>query len=621
MRALTACLILASAAAAESSLPPTTVPLDSLAGFRSPTANWQLAGGLGGDPRTEKFLSPLPGSGVLINNPAPGARGHLFSTWEHGDLELDLDFLMPPGSNSGVYLMGRYEVQLLDSWGVKVPTPADCGGIYQRWDAARGKNHEGFEGTAPRANASRAPGLWQHLHIEFHAPRFDAAGRKTAPARFVKVELNGFVIHENVEVSGPTRSAAFPDEVPLGPLMIQGDHGPVAVRAIAFKQFDPAKRILVEDLAYKHYTTMPREKLGEYDSTAPDSQGKAARLASDDVVKAGKFVLVYTGTLVAPDSGTYAFHAAADRGPDPVRVLIDGQPAVEPFEQGGHSIPLNLTAGPHAFRLDYVHSSSRKPGFKFSVEGPGISRQELSAPKPAKAGDEDAGGSRPSRLPIAPAADRIRLQRSFVPFEPKKRLYAINVGTPDGLHYAYDFDTAALLRVWRGEFLDTFELWDGRGENQLAKPAGPALTLSARPVLALLEDSAHDWPDQPDAMWSSQGYQLERNGQPVFRFRLATLSATDRIAPAAATHGLTRTLVVTGERTSWESWVLLAEAERISPQPGGRGYIVGDRAYYIDLAADSAVQPLVRTRHGRQQLVVPISNATLGKPIIYTLVW
>jgi len=74
--------------------------------------------------------------------------------------------------------MGRYEVQLFDSWSVKAPKYSDCGGIYERWDEARGPGKQGYEGHAPLANASRAPGLWQHLHIEFQAPRFDAAGKK-----------------------------------------------------------------------------------------------------------------------------------------------------------------------------------------------------------------------------------------------------------------------------------------------------------------------------------------------------------------------------------------------------------------------------------------------------------
>jgi hypothetical protein len=224
-------------------------------------------------------------------------------------------------------------------------------------------------------------------------------------------------------------------------------------------------------------------------------------------------------------------------------------------------------------------------------------------------------------LIIEPTADRIRMQRSFIPFDPKKRLYAINVGTPSGVHYAYDFETAAIFRVWRGEFLDTFEMWDGRGENQLGKPAGPALTLSAKPVLVLLERYTNDWPVTPDAMWSSQGYRLEPDGQPTFLFKLSSLSATDRIAPAKDGSGLTRTLTVKGETTSWSSWVLLAEGDHITPQPGGKSYIVGDRSYYLDLPADSTLQPILRTRNGRQQLVVPINWTTLGKPLVYSLVW
>jgi hypothetical protein len=67
--------------------------------------------------------------------------------------------------------------------------------------------------------------------------------------------------------------------------------------------------------------------------------------------------------------------------------------------------------------------------------------------------------------------------------------------------------------------------------------------------------------------------------------------------------------------------VLLAEADRITPQPGGAGFIVGDRSYYIDLPADSAVHPIVRTRNGRQQLVVPVPASAITKPIVYSLVW
>lgn len=197
-----------------------------LGAFRGDTGDWLIAGAALTDPKDEKRLATKAGEGVLVNG-ATGRTRNLFSKHEHGDCEAHVEFMVPKGSNSGVYFQGRYEIQILDSWGVKEPKHGDCGGIYQRW--AKGK---GFEGRPPRVNAAKAPGQWQTFDVTFRAPRFDAAGKKTANACFVKVVHNGVVVHENEEVTGPTRAAAFGDEKPLGPLMFQGDHGPVAYRNV-----------------------------------------------------------------------------------------------------------------------------------------------------------------------------------------------------------------------------------------------------------------------------------------------------------------------------------------------------------------------------------------------------
>jgi hypothetical protein len=76
------------------------------------------------------------------------------------------------------------------------------------------------------------PGQWQSFDVTFRAPRFDASGNKVANALFEKVIHNGVVVHENAEVTGSTRAAAYKDEKSTGPLMLQGDHGPVAYRNI-----------------------------------------------------------------------------------------------------------------------------------------------------------------------------------------------------------------------------------------------------------------------------------------------------------------------------------------------------------------------------------------------------
>ncbi len=202
---------------------------DGLEAWRAPRGDWEVAAGVTIDPKNERRLSVEKGTGVIVNGPRGRTRNFL-TRKEYGDVHVHIEFVVPRGSNSGVYFMGRYEIQVLDSWGVKAPRYSDCGGIYQRWDPRRGKGKEGFEGRPPRVIAARKPGEWQSFDVTFKAPRFGSNGKKIANARFVKVVHNGVVIHENQEVTGPTRAASFKDERPLGPLMLQGDHGPVAYR-------------------------------------------------------------------------------------------------------------------------------------------------------------------------------------------------------------------------------------------------------------------------------------------------------------------------------------------------------------------------------------------------------
>jgi hypothetical protein len=219
-------------AAAVSALAADEHPLFSgsdLKGWKSPHGTWQAVKAVTVDPANPKALRTDAGTGVLLNS-ASGHTENLISEADQGDCELHVEFCVPKESNSGVYLQGRYEVQILDSFGKKDLTSGDCGGLYERPEKG-----VGFQGKAPSVNASKAPGEWQTFDITFRAPRFDKDGKKTENARFVKVVHNGRTIHENVEVDGPTRSAAFPDEKALGPLMLQGDHGPVAFRNLRLK--------------------------------------------------------------------------------------------------------------------------------------------------------------------------------------------------------------------------------------------------------------------------------------------------------------------------------------------------------------------------------------------------
>jgi hypothetical protein len=212
----------------------TTLTGKDLSAWREDTGDWKVVGDTFTSPDDEKSLAWKAGVGAVVNG-ATGRTKHLVSKLEHGDVHAHIEFMVPKGSNSGVYFQGRYEIQVLDSWEVKEPKYSDCGGIYQRW-----KDDKGYEGHPPRVNASLPPGQWQTFDVVFQAPRFDDQGRKTADARFMKVLHNGKVVHENVPVTGPTRASMYNDEKPLGPLMLQGDHGPVAYRNVRLR---PATRV------------------------------------------------------------------------------------------------------------------------------------------------------------------------------------------------------------------------------------------------------------------------------------------------------------------------------------------------------------------------------------------
>jgi hypothetical protein len=169
----------------------------------------KLIGGIDNSPGgTNRVLAAVTGGG-----------SDLYTEQKFGDMHLEVEFLIPKGSNSGVYVMGEYEVQVLDSYG----KPADKLGM--------GDLGALYSAAAPKVNAAKKPGEWQKFEIDFRAPKFDG-GKKVANATFVKVVLNGTVLHENVEMKGATPGGLTGKEAATGPLMFQGDHGAVAFKNV-----------------------------------------------------------------------------------------------------------------------------------------------------------------------------------------------------------------------------------------------------------------------------------------------------------------------------------------------------------------------------------------------------
>jgi Domain of Unknown Function (DUF1080) len=244
---LCACLIAANALAISAqNQQGTAISLNNLDAFRASGTNWSIGSDAIANPNTKGSMKAIAGTGVLVDVLNPKDNKDILTKEEFGDFELELDFMMAKESNSGVYIQARYEVQLFDSWTKLHPEFSDCGGIYQRWDDARGKGNEGYQGIAPLNNASRAPGLWQHLKLKFQAPQFNAAGVKIRNALFQEVYLNGVLVQLQQEVTGPTRSSTFENEQAMGPLMFQGDHGNVAFRNIQYKALKPMVEVEVK---------------------------------------------------------------------------------------------------------------------------------------------------------------------------------------------------------------------------------------------------------------------------------------------------------------------------------------------------------------------------------------
>ena len=203
--------------------------------WKGPPGDWQFVGSVELDAKSPRMLAWKEGKGVIVNGPK-GRANNLLTKQDFTDAEVHVEFVVPKGSNSGVKLMGLYEIQIFDSFGVKELTGADCGGIYPRAEE-QPKYHHIDKGVPPKVNACKAPGEWQTLDIIFRAPRFDADGKKTSNAKFVKVMMNGQVIHEDVEVLYPTGAAwRLKKEIAAGPLMLQADHGPVAFRDVKVRR-------------------------------------------------------------------------------------------------------------------------------------------------------------------------------------------------------------------------------------------------------------------------------------------------------------------------------------------------------------------------------------------------
>lgn len=224
---------------------------DGLTHFQ-PTSNWHWVERAIAVPDRMELSTKGKKGDVLVNGLRKDISIPFLMTVEtFGDVRVELEFMIPQGSNAGVYMMGRYEVQILDSFGKEKVGSGDLGGIYASWDKSKPKDKQWWGGSRPMINAAHAPGVWQRMEIVFRAPQFDEQGKKISDATFESVHINGKLVQENTTCSDPTASHPLAGEVATGPIAIQGDHGPIAIRKFtATPLASPATRAIAEIEAY-----------------------------------------------------------------------------------------------------------------------------------------------------------------------------------------------------------------------------------------------------------------------------------------------------------------------------------------------------------------------------------
>ncbi|MFT5124236.1 MAG: hypothetical protein ACI97B_002871 [Verrucomicrobiales bacterium] len=163
-----------------------------------------------------------PTKWVLVDGALESVKGGGYAeTKEHfGSCQLHIEFATPAVAkgngqgrgNSGVFLMGQYEIQVLDSYENTTYPDGQCGALYGR--------------AKPLVNASRGPGQWQSYDITFHRPQFDADGKVTKKATFTVLH-NGVLIHDKLVLSGGT---GWDGPHSISPYRAHGDKGPIKLQ-------------------------------------------------------------------------------------------------------------------------------------------------------------------------------------------------------------------------------------------------------------------------------------------------------------------------------------------------------------------------------------------------------
>ncbi|WP_299546824.1 family 16 glycoside hydrolase [Seonamhaeicola sp.] len=607
--------------------------LDNLNAFEQQAGNWQIVGDVSVNPnidihdmhndaekvkpkkkrqRRKKAKASIPqpitfkpGTGMLLNMNDKERHDALITNWEHGDLLLDLEVMLPKGSNSGIYFQGRYELQLKDSWGVKIPLGSDMGGFHNNWEKEEDKI---FRGIPPTSNASKAPGLWQTLKVHFQAPRFNEQGEKIANAKFIYVDLNGIRIHSHVEVPTYTGGPLEKNEVARGPLLIQGNHGPVAIRNFKY-QLLKASSVKLTSLTYTMYEGAFKG-LDELNDHAKVVTGEAKNIDVLSIGKEDEYGIIYKGTFNIDEEDDYTFSVGYTGG---TKLMVDNKKLIENNASGDQGLlkgSVKLSKGTHSFTLFNIKSAAwRAPRLGLSVKSKSTNSKNF-----------HTYDSYPPYInaisPIFVQPDsKPRMLRAFVDFNGNgKRLsHTIGVGTPEGVNYIYNLGSGNLVGVWRGEFVDATPMWHQRGNGSF-KPKGAVQWLFINQPIAQLLNLDTPFPETGSAPdFISRGYTIDKTTWlPVFKYRYKQVDIENRITPDSDNNYVVQEIRFS--QSGLTNWYCKLASGNVKKLSDGL-YLIKQRQYYIKVLSGQA--PIVREVNGETELIIPVD----GSNIKYEIIW
>ncbi len=303
--------------------------------------------------------------------------GDIVSKQKFQDCIIHIEFMIPvlpddvkgqDRGNSGVYVQGRYEVQVLDSYGLQ-SGHGDCGAIYAI--------------KAPDHNACKPPGQWQAYDITFRAARFDDSGKKIENARITVVQ-NGVTVQDDLELPRGTPGGLGGESPEPGPILLQDHASPVRYRNIRVVPIPPPSTQAA--LLSQHFKDLRPGLVGEYfrdiknldELNSPakpflvriDKQIRFDRVHGQfyDTKLNNNFAVRWSGVLRIVEPGSYELGLWSD---DKSRLWLNDQLVVDNTKPGdpGASGFVELTTGDYPIRIEY-HQGAGAAEFSFSRHDP-----------------------------------------------------------------------------------------------------------------------------------------------------------------------------------------------------------------------------------------------------------